>query len=292
MGMTRIQEALETYDAAYDAAQRNYGGRLDETDHSGLILPGDIESFDALRREAERKTTNIDPFKPVDIQLGYLAATEALYVNRPLLVKNRLPGIGLVYSPAVITKKMDHHSKRGEPVGAEYFLTKIMQPFDPEVGASEGIHLGISLASQTRAGRFGGHGEDDIASGFEQGHFLATAIGAHNADIGKKIVQDGHKASGTVINAGVIDLMSGGVMLDIAGQRTQKLDTSSSQKIRLYWHEKLDAVRGDMRDATKLAIGGAMLALGENGQERVDRLIDDAVKEKNEKRSHGNHRSH
>lgn len=292
--MTRTQETVESYDAAFDIAQQNYKGQIDETDHSGLILPGDTESFDTERRMGEKKA--MDAFKPIDIHLGSLAATEALYVNRPLLVANMLPGLGSVYSPAVITKKFDHHPVAGQAATAEYYITKLMQPFVPKVGVTSGIHLGISLASQSRAGRFGGHGENNVASGFEQGHFLATAIGAHDATIGQKIIADGHTASGEVINDGVIDRMSGGQMLGIAKQRTQKLNTVGDRVLRLYWHEALEPggvpIFGDYQDAIRLATGGAMLALGETGQERVKTLIDDAVKEKKTKVHDGSSHAH
>jgi hypothetical protein len=329
--MERIEKQLEQYDAAYHAAAPNFDNNLDGTDHSKVILPGDVDSFNDQRSKAERDKTD-DGFVPLDIEIDSLPATEALYLGRTLLMQDRAT---MVYTPVVITKKIDAHAhtKPGEASKVDYYLSRIGQPFVPEIGVTKGIHLGVSLAAQTLSGEFGGHGDGghkrdtekqdaakhtgnkvhDAANthaihnktikqqelakpkkmSFEQGHISAPILGAVDEALAKQIVLGGHKKTGEIINQGVAAQMSGGRVLDIAQQKPIKLPVGAGHTMTVYWHPKLEKdgipIMGDMPEATRLMLGGALGKIGTAGQERVRQLIEDAVREQ---KVHGNIHSH
>lgn len=264
-----MNRQLETFNNSFDTAQNIFNNELDIADRSAQIAAGNQDNFTEVIRVGEAERSKYHGFIPVDIHLPSLPATAALYVNRVLLMQD--PALK-AYVPAIITADTHH--------GA-YNITKIAQPFVPEVGFTDGMHFSVSLSAQTRAKGFGGHGSQG-ASGMEQGHFSAVLLGAHSPAIKNAIVANGDKASHDLLHAGVPDIMTRSKLLDVPGHVTKRLDTSKEASLRLFWHPGLEQddqpVVGDYPDATRLMLGGALYALGERGQENAKVLVDDAVR--------------
>lgn len=260
-----MNRTVDAYRQSFDTAQEVFDGSIDTADRSRQVLqPENAQaSADFLIDSGQDR----EGFFPVIIDTQALHDdTSSLFINRALLMHNSELG---VLSPVVITANPENPG--------EFQITMLNQPYDPEVGFSDGMHFGISVKAQTRVEGFGGHSS---AGGFEQGHFGAVLLGAKDEALADTLVASGDQATHKILDNGVSETMASRKMLDL--QPITRQLPKNSAKLQLYWHEGLESengpIGGDYPDATRLMLGAGVHAIGERGLDRARTLVDVAIR--------------
>ena len=191
----------------------------------------------------------------------------ATYVGQILLMQDRT---GNFYSPVVVSPAKH---------GTGYQITKLEQPYDPEVGISDGIRFGLAIKLATSKTSFGMHVP---SGGLEAGHFSPLLVAGRNDQLAADLVARGDKATHGVLEApvgGVAEVMAMSGLLQIPYKTAQIPD---GVVVPLYWHKSLADSSIDNSaqypDAVKLMLGAATNSLGVAGIDTARRLVEHAAK--------------
>lgn len=257
--MTEIDtRTVDIYQSAYADLQQRFNGQIEvvNANHdTGYQDPNQLAAgVDAVGfRDISAKVSELGPF------IGRIV----LYPNRR---KNE-------YQPAVITRK-----------GASLQMTVLNQPFDPNVGISDGILFELGLKNDTNQPTFGTH---TASGGFEAGHFAPAMIGVRAADARNAIISRGDRGThGVGSSAGGVPekMMQEGLLGGVA-MTTRALPADSPHPVPLYWHPRLEDNRGLMvanyegqTNAVQLMLGAASYALGPRAVDQIGELADAAIR--------------
>lgn len=263
MNIPEFERLEEGYEAAFAAAQQEFGGRIDASDKSHDVTNHALgQDMDHLLTGAHKR----DGFYELVLTPEAFQAGAAALIGRAVLLPNRRIG---AFSPAIFT--------RGE--GGVLEVTMLDQPFDPEVGFSSGQHFGLSLPAQTRVPSFGAHSGQ---GGFEAGHFTtALAAAAPGGEtVASQLLNDGDDATHTFLNGSVPQTAAQTGALPFGYQRSLVL--AGSHQLRVLWHAGLSGTdgapaAGDYPGATRLMNGAQVRAIGGAGIEKVHGLVQAAV---------------
>jgi hypothetical protein len=264
MNRPDFERAENNFTEAFDSAQRDFQGKIDDVDRSQDVLAGS-PAGDALDLLTEKNSSG--GFHEVRVTPNMLREDAAPLIGRILLMPNRQLG---AFSPVIFTE---------DPTNPGQFeVTMLNQPFVPEVGFTKGQHFGLSVKAQTRVESFGGHGD---SGGFEAGHFstVLAAASPQGREIANSLVTDGDKATHSVLDDGTPEKLSSlGLMpLDYIKKRLPAGD----MQLPVLWHPRLggdNPAAGDYPDAIRLMMGAEVQAIGTEGIDRAGQLVEDAIK--------------
>ncbi len=256
--MSEFERTAEGFNQGFEELQKRYSGALDV-----------IESTEATRTylDVGEASHGEEAFGFRDI--SGTASEISAFEGRIVLYPDTKGGF---YKPATITKSK-----------GELQLTVLDQPFDPNVGVTDGIMFGLGLKAETSKPTFGGH---TAAGGFEAGHFAPVMIGAVATDVRSDIIARGDKATHSTGNdvGGVPEKMTQTGLLKGVKPTTVSLDTSNPRKIPLRWHPSLESDEGMLlaeysgTNPVKLMLGSAAIGLGPHGVDKAGELVNDAVR--------------
>lgn len=252
--------AIDTYQEAYDRLQNRFGGQI-QVVKSELIT--DFQDPNEL-------VSGIDAvgFRDISVKASELSPL----VGRVVLYPNR---IERCYQPAVITRTKD---------GRKLQMTVLGQPYDPEVGVSEGILFELGLKNDTQQPTFGSH---TAAGGYESGHFAPAMIGAKSVDARNNIITLGDKGTHRVgaHDGGVPEKMMKEGLMGGTPMLTRELSLDNPHPIPLAWHPRLESPHGLMvarytgpTNPIELMLGAASKALGDQAVDQVGELVDAAIR--------------
>lgn len=249
---------FEGYAKAYDRLQHRFAGKIEVVEPDTLYTYQDPNELTVARKE-----TGFLDISAKAHELGPFLGRVVLYPSRK----------AAVYQPAVITRKNNSLQ-----------MTVLDQPFDPNVGITEGILFELGLKNDTRQSTFGAH---TASRGFESGHFAPAMIGVKAQDAREAIITDGDKGTHSVgvTAGGVPEKMMQEGLLGGTAMKTREISVDTPYPIPLYWHPALEDDNGLMlarytgpTSTVELMLGAASQALGEQATDQVGQLVDAAIR--------------